>query len=285
MWTRSELKEAAKLDLKRSYWGVVLMSLIFTIVSGSGGGGTAGNGSSNSISENLGKSGSIDMNVVMMVVLVAISIALVAIAIGLCIQAFVFNPLIVGAQRYFIEAVYGEKKVSDMKCLGMCFSNGYYKNVIKTMFLRNLYTMFWSMLFVIPGIIKGYEYRMIPYILAENPGVDCRSAFALSKEMMHGEKWKAFVLDLSFVGWGILAIFTCGILAIFYVNPYVQLTGAHLYETLKRKASMHYFDPTLQGGYQSADDSFALPENTYDVYRDSTNNAFDDNDMFGGPIE
>ena len=84
-----------------------------------------------------------------------------------------------------------------------------------------------------PGIIKAYEYRMIPYILAENPDIDTKEAFARSKEMMTGNKWDAFVLDLSFLGWILLSVCTCGILAIFWVNPYMYMTDAELYVALK----------------------------------------------------
>jgi len=77
---------------------------------------------------------------------------------------------------------------------------------------------------------------MVPYIIAENPGMDRREAFAISKRMMDGEKWNTFVLDLSFLGWGILGVLTCGILLIFYVNPYIYATHAELYEYNKLKA-------------------------------------------------
>ena len=89
------------------------------------------------------------------------------------------------------------------------------------------------MLFLVPGIIKSYEYRMIPYILADNPTISYEEAFALSKKMMTGNKWDAFVLDLSFIGWRILGGLTCGILSLFYVNPYQYQTNAALYEALK----------------------------------------------------
>ncbi len=112
-----------------------------------------------------------------------------------------------------------------------------YKNIVKIMFFRNLFTFLWSMLFVIPGIIKAYEYRMIPFILAENPDIKMEDAFALSKRMMDNEKLNAFVLDLSFMGWMILGAFSCGIFHIFYVNPYYQLANAELYLVLKQKIS------------------------------------------------
>lgn len=77
---------------------------------------------------------------------------------------------------------------------------------------------------------------MVPYILAENPGMDRREAFAISKRMMDGEKWNTFVLSLSFLGWVLLSGCTCGILTIFFVNPYAQATYTELYTYNKIKA-------------------------------------------------
>ena len=101
------------------------------------------------------------------------------------------------------------------------------------MFFRDLYTILWTLLFIIPGIVKAYEYRMIPYILSEDPNMDKNEVFAMSKQMMTGNKWKAFVLDLSFILWDILGACTCGILHIFYIEPYKRLTDAGLYQALK----------------------------------------------------
>lgn len=154
---------------------------------------------------------------------------MVIMVFALVLGLFLFNPLQVGAQRFFVVSHYQKAELGE---LGYAFSNAYI-NVVKIMFLRGLYTFLWSLLFLIPGIIKGYEYRMIPYILAENPGIDSREAFAISKKMMDGNKWDAFVLDLSFLGWEILSAFTCGILSIFYVNPYIHMTNAELYVALK----------------------------------------------------
>lgn len=76
---------------------------------------------------------------------------------------------------------------------------------------------------------------MIPYILAENPKIERKKAFKLSKEMMKGNKWKTFILDLSFLGWELLSIFTFGLLNIFYINPYKVSTTVELYEVLKKQ--------------------------------------------------
>ena len=80
---------------------------------------------------------------------------------------------------------------------------------------------------------------MIPYILAEYPDMEWRDVFATSKRMMDGEKWNAFVLDLSFLGWQLLSIITCGLVGIFYVNPYKGLTDAALYMALREKIMLN----------------------------------------------
>ena len=74
---------------------------------------------------------------------------------------------------------------------------------------------------------------MIPYILAENPKMDRKEVFKKSKEMMKGNKWRTFILDVSFIGWIILSVLTGGLLGIFYVNPYRVATSVELYEKLK----------------------------------------------------
>lgn len=79
-----------------------------------------------------------------------------------------------------------------------------------------------------------YEYRMIPYLLAENPKMDRKEAFKKSKEMMKGNKWRAFILDISFILWEILSVLTYGLLNIFYVNPYRVATSVELYEKIKQ---------------------------------------------------
>ena len=80
---------------------------------------------------------------------------------------------------------------------------------------------------------------MIPYLLADNPQMTKEEAFAESKSMMQGQKWKAFVLDLSFIGWDILSGMTMGILGIFYVQPYKDGTHAALYEALRYGVPYH----------------------------------------------
>ena len=103
------------------------------------------------------------------------------------------------------------------------------------MFLRNIYNALWY-LTIIGGVIKTYEYRMIPYIIAEHPKIKRKEAFKLSKQMMKGNKWRTFVLDLSFFGWNLLSVLTFGLLSLLYVNPYNSATFAELYSYLREKA-------------------------------------------------
>lgn len=95
-----------------------------------------------------------------------------------------------------------------------------------------IYTILWSLLFYIPGIVKAYSYSMTFYILADHPEMKANEAITASRMMMKGHKWDLFVLDLSFFWWIVLASVTCGIAAI-YVEPYMELSHASFYETVK----------------------------------------------------
>lgn len=94
----------------------------------------------------------------------------------------------------------------------------------------------WSLLFVIPGIIKAISYALTPYILADCKNVRATDALKLSMRMMEGHKWEYFVLGLSFIGWMLLTSLTCGLLYVFYVGPYMNNTFAGYYAERKAAA-------------------------------------------------
>jgi len=230
MWTRAELKARGKERFKANYWLSVVVALILSICAG-GSGGSAGRSASNSINESdlQGMTGGLSQDQLMLIVGVVLSAVVIVLLIGIAISVFVTNPLSVGCYHFFSvnrdeNAKFGE--------VGVGFKNNYMNNV-KIMFLMKLFVGLWSLLLVVPGIIKAYEYMMIPYIIADDPQITSQEAFAKSKAMMTGQKWNAFVLDLSFFGWWILTVLTCGILGIFYVAPYQYATKAELYHTLK----------------------------------------------------
>lgn len=145
------------------------------------------------------------------------------------IHAFLFNPLEAGTARFFVRNLNDKAEIRE---LAYCYDHGYL-NVVKTVFLRDLYIVLWGLLLIIPGIIRSYEYRMVNYILAENPEMNTKDVFAMSRDMMRGNKWRAFVLDLSFIGWHLLSLITIGLAGIFYVFPYRNMTNAALYEFLR----------------------------------------------------
>ena len=258
MWTRAELKNKAKFSFKRNYWKSVLISLLLALfVSGGSGASTAfssGFGDSDNVTfdtsndyyddgygfdedDIFNELNRVDNDADHMAMLFAgiifvvvfVVVFLVIMTVVVLLDVFVFNPLEVGCKRFYVRNLNETAQVGNV---GFAFDNNY-KNIAKTMFFRDLYTVLWSLLFVIPGIVKSYEYQMIPYLLAENPQMTKEQAFAESKRMMDGQKWNAFVLDLSFIGWDILSAMTLGILGIFYVQPYMDATHAALYETLR----------------------------------------------------
>ena len=219
MWSRSELKQTAKIRFKANYWKSILAALILILVIGGGSGtgfGTKwltnhggvereqqnqvsvtewGDGESKAhtyYNVDHVVSGINNVFVIAAVILLIIVVFLFICIIVIPLQILVLNPLEIGCKRFFAKNLKGDAQVREI-CYA--FDNGY-KNNIKTMFFRNLYIFLWILLLIIPGIIKSYEYQMIPYILAENPNITTKEAFALSKKMMYGNKWKSFVLDL-----------------------------------------------------------------------------------------
>lgn len=165
-----------------------------------------------------------------------ISIAVFMVGIMLVttlIRILILNPIIIGKNNFFMGIRESERKIGDILFL---FDKGKLVKPIITMFFVGLYIFLWTLLLVIPGLIKSYEYLMIEYILSENPNINRKRAFELSKYMMNGQKWNTFVLDLSFIGWNILSSITFGILGVFYVNPYIEATYAELYAVLRQNA-------------------------------------------------
>lgn len=161
--------------------------------------------------------------------LLGIAYVLIAI-IAILYIILLAEPLLVAERRYFIIA--SEKENTKMGVMKEIFKRKNWSNVAIIMFFKSFYNFLWY-LTIIGGIIKTYEYRMIPYLLAENPDMNKKEVFARSKQMMKGNKWKTFILDLSFILWEILSTITFGLLDILYVNPYKIATSVELYKTLK----------------------------------------------------
>jgi len=212
---------------KKNYVSAVVVALLMGIF-----GTVSGESSARRVSENSDIYSGNLFNVGMIIGLLA-GIATVVILIVLVAKVFVGNLLKMGGYRFFILNQTAQPGIGTLLD---GFRSGHYVNIVLTMFLRDLFTTLWSLLLVVPGIVKHYEYLMVPYIIAENPAMDYKEAFQISKQMMDGEKMEAFIMDLSFLGWYLLSAVTCGLLAIFYVNPYVQASFAEMYTFNKQKA-------------------------------------------------
>ena len=111
-----------------------------------------------------------------------------------------------------------------------------YGKAVGTMFVKGLYVFLWSLLFIIPGIIKGYAYSMVPYIIYENPNLTPNQAIKMSEKMTDGYKGDLFVFYWSYFGWNLLSAITGGLVGLLYVNPYIGVAHAGVYEELKWNA-------------------------------------------------
>lgn len=153
--------------------------------------------------------------------------------VSTAVSIFAFLNLGVGYCGSFLR-IWQQREIT----LGDMFTIGFvpYWKKLGAMALSSLYIALWSMLFVIPGIIKTFSYAMVPYILVEMPSVGASEAIDLSKRMMRGYKWKLFVLNLSFIGWDLLNAFTFGILGILFVEPYKATANAGFYEMVRDNA-------------------------------------------------
>ena len=247
MWNRKDLKARGKAAFLANYWKCVLVALILAALVGSSGG--AARTSSQTFGIDIGNEYLVEMQEEAMNKVpllngvlklretfsasqplrgVQISLGLGSSLVMLLLSILVFNPLIVGCYRFFLQ---NSRGLSNLRELGAGFRDDW-GNVVLTMFLKNLFIFLWALLFIIPGIVKAYSYRMVPYIIKEHPEISGTQAITLSRQMMNGHKWNTFVLDLSFLGWHILSILTLGILEIFFVTPYIQATDAELYKAL-----------------------------------------------------
>lgn len=149
------------------------------------------------------------------------------------IWMFLKNLLVLGGCRFFMEN--HRYYSTDLRRIFFPFRVKHVGNQAVVMLLKTVYTVLWS-LTIVGGLIKSYSYMMVPYILAENPAADRKQVFLLSRQMMNGSKWRAFVLEMSFLPLFIANALTLGLVDIFWLNPYSTAVFAELYFALRKKA-------------------------------------------------
>ena len=155
---------------------------------------------------------------------------IIASVFALFIEIFISYPIQVGECRVYLESR-NYKKTKIKRCL-YTFKKGRYISSVKSILLMEIYKILWN-LTIIGGIIKTYSYRMVKYIVAENPTIKAKDSIKISREMMNGNKWECFKLDFSFSGWIILQYITFGLAGI-YVTPYYSAIYAELYNKLRK---------------------------------------------------
>lgn len=162
------------------------------------------------------------------------------------IGIFVLIPLTIGTSRFFVQNRFGH---TQYETVFSGFQHGYGNSVL-TVFVTDLFIGLWSLLFIIPGIVKALQYSMVPFILSDNPNIDQSRARQISRMMTDGEKGNIFVLGLSFIGWALIPSLVGSVFVYFnpllgnlissvgmlFLYPYMNATFAELYVFLRDRA-------------------------------------------------
>ncbi len=163
-------------------------------------------------------------------------VVLVTALIGILFSFFVGNPVKISKARFFTESI-SYKDTSATRLL-FIYRQGYILKPAFIMAVRSVITAL-SLPTIVLFPIVCYSFKMIPYVLAENPTIGVKDAFALSYQLMKGNKFRAFLLDLSFIGWYLLSFISLGAVGLFYVNSYTSFSEAELYLALRRAAILN----------------------------------------------
>lgn len=244
MWTISQIKTDARIDLKKSYWLSFAVCLVVLIVTGSRSLFSFVSWAANWIGDvrNIDAIGAeityitdifteAEFGIAAIVAVLAIAglVLLIVLAVTLLFTVFVASPLSAGQRHFFSQAAEGNAEFTNMFS---AFGRGRYVSTVKAMFLAGLYIFLWSLLLIVPGIYKYYQYRFVPYIISDNPSLTANGALAASRKMTDGNKLKIFLLDLSFIGWYLLG-FLALVVGVLFVVPYHQAAIAKLYNHQK----------------------------------------------------
>ena len=224
MWTIREMKERGKAAFKANYWPCVLVALLMGLFTAT----ATATYKTDSSTEFQYAVQSGDKAAIAALVGAFVLVA----GIGLVIKIFLVNPIKLGGVHFFTENI--EAGPMPVGAIKAGFQN--YGHNFVVLLLQDVYLTLWFLLLIVPGLIKAYSYRMVPYILAEHPEFSATEVITRSREMMNGHKWQAFKLDLSFLGWILLGALTLGLVNVFWTTPYMESAQAALYLKLRDAA-------------------------------------------------
>ncbi len=248
MFNRMVLKERAKKVLSKSYWSIFTAILICNAVSSLASGIVS-----------IITGGGMTVSTLTLNPALFISFQVVTLALSVAVSALLTMPLQVGFNKYVLELSDGE---SNLSTLLYSFRTNYV-GISTVVFLKQLIITvltavplfliliganiliysesLWTLAIIllgyvamIPLFIKTYDYYLVEYILTDKPGLTWKEALGESKLLMRGNRFKTFVLNLSFIGWVLLGTLLCFI-GIIFVTPYIQATNAQLYKELSGK--------------------------------------------------
>ena len=159
-----------------------------------------------------------------------VSLIMSAVSFTFVGELILIGPLSFGLAAVFLSLARGKKAV-DLGDLLKGFTDGGFVRLLLLGLLQNLFIILWSLLFVIPGIVKSYSYSQAIYLSYDHPDWDWKQCIDESRRIMNGNKMKLFVLDLSFIGWYIVGMLACGI-GTLWVVPYHEAAHAEFYQEL-----------------------------------------------------
>lgn len=230
MWDRATIKRRGKQAFLNNYWACVGVAFIYTLLLGGGGVATSRTQVTHTTSATT-TSVQLSDEQALLVGVALLGVLFGSMVVSILIKIFLTNPVEVGTARFFKRNL--ERSDTRFSTLGEGFSD--FGHVFVTLLLRGVFTLLWTLLLIIPGFVKAYSYRLVPYLVKDEPDLSPLETLKLSEELMRGNRWKAFVLDLSFLGWVILGVITLGIGLVFWTSPYIHSTNAALYEELRRR--------------------------------------------------
>lgn len=257
MFNRKLLKARAKCVLKTCYWRVFAILILVSLISGISGGIFSIGTSADTAAISLGSPLRVAVFVIILVFQLVISLAL---------SVFLFQPLSLGTSKLLLDA--SEGRFADIGAIGYAFRSNY-KNIVITLLMKELILLAFMIIpilliigitgyisaipatgandlilllvlpavyiLLIPALMKMYDYYLVGYILADDADISWREALKKSKNMMRGNRFQTFVMNLSFFGWILLGACACGI-GVMFVTPYIEATNAQLYLELAGKS-------------------------------------------------
>lgn len=228
MFDRVLLKERAKVAIKSNYWMCVLIAFLLSLLATTATSSATKNDADFSISQTIQNLiNQYGVNVVAIAASIVGAISLIGVIISILCNVFVKNPYEVGLKYFFVRNEEGQASFKD----AFTTFKDDYLNVCKVIFMKNLMVGLWSLLLVIPGIIKALEYSQVEFIVSDDHSIYWKDALAMSSDMTYGKKMDIFMLDLSFIGWDILCAIP--LVQLLWVGPYKRQTDAELYLALK----------------------------------------------------